>query len=121
MSGIDLSNPKVLQNHLLAQAKEGKGTFSLKKDVVIFKGELGAEIIVPGELADQKRAELGGCKVAVDTELEGLKAEAKKLGVKGFGCMKKETLIARIEEATVVEPEPVEEPVETTEETTKQD
>lgn len=41
-----------------------------------------------------------------DSELESLRAEAKDLGIKGYGNMKKETLIAKIAEIKELQDDP---------------
>jgi hypothetical protein len=40
---------------------------------------------------------------STDTELSTLRAEAKELGIKGFGSMKKDTLIAKIAEIKTIQ------------------
>ena len=47
MSNIDLTNPKVLQSFMLAQAKEGKGKIFIREKVLCFRNEQGMEFILP--------------------------------------------------------------------------
>lgn len=58
MSGIDLNNPKVLQNFIRTQVTEGKGEYEVREEVVIFKSENGSEFIVPGDLGEETMAKI---------------------------------------------------------------
>jgi hypothetical protein len=51
MSSIDLSNPKVLRNYLLAQIQEGRGNFHIRERVLVFRDVNGNEVVVPEEYA----------------------------------------------------------------------
>lgn len=50
MSSIDLTNPQVLRNFTLTQMREGKGEFSWKEKVLVFKGFDGSEYVVPEDV-----------------------------------------------------------------------
>ena len=50
MSSIDLTNPQVLRNFTIAQMREGKGEFTWKEKVLVFKGFDGSEYVVPEDV-----------------------------------------------------------------------
>jgi hypothetical protein len=50
MSSIDLTNPQVLKNYLKSLMREGKGEFSVKNNVVVFKDIYGSEYIAPQDI-----------------------------------------------------------------------
>lgn len=50
MSDIDLSNPKVLKNYLLGMMREGRGNFSFREKVLVFRDVNGNEYLAPEEL-----------------------------------------------------------------------
>lgn len=126
MSSIDMSNAKVVQNHLNAQAREGRGKFSIRKDVVIFKSEDGLEMICPDEMQAEKLKELGADipkiekkvvktapkveelgvnipkiekKDQPDDELVVLRARAKELKIPAFALLKKDKLKEKVKNA----------------------
>lgn len=82
MSSIDLSNPKVLQAFLLAQMKEGKGTFEVKQNVVVFRDAVGNEFVAPPDLARKQHPELFEVKEEIkveETKVEPLPEETEKV------------------------------------------
>lgn len=88
---IDLTNSKVLKNHLLSEAKEGRGKFTYKKEVIVFKNNQGLETVLPDDVAE----------------------DVKKLGVfiaesEPVEKPKKKVVEAKVEEPTT---EPVEEEI----------
>jgi hypothetical protein len=60
MSSIDLSNPGVLRNFLLSQAREGNGEFTEKENVVVFKDKIGLETVVSDEFRQYLPKKKGG-------------------------------------------------------------
>lgn len=85
MSTPDYSNPQVLKNFLLSQMKEGKGEFLEKKDVLVFRDEVGNEYVAPDEVREyldaQKAEELQAQEsVAEEPQEEVQEAPKKKAG-----------------------------------------
>lgn len=85
MSSIDLTNPQVLRNYTLSQMREGKGEFSWKERVLVFKGLDGSEYVVPEDVlkeVDVVSKETGETLVDVSepvTEGEEPKRKKKKI------------------------------------------
>ena len=54
MSTIDLSNPKVLRNYSLAQAREGKGKLYIRPEALCFKSDQnGMEFVIPEDCKEE--------------------------------------------------------------------
>lgn len=79
MSSIDLSNPQVLKNWLIAQMKEGKGEFLYKEKVLVFRSPDGSEYVAPKEvLAEVQVVDKTSGDILIDEKEESAEATPKK-------------------------------------------
>lgn len=113
MSKVNLGNPKVLQNFIKNQIKEGKGKYEVRKEVKIFIDDSGSEFVVPVELevaaekAEQKQLEAVDYNKLNAKEVKEI-AENKGIEIKGLN---KSEVIIELENAQSEEEETPEEEV----------
>jgi len=53
MGNVDFSNPQVYKNWMVSQAKEGRGSFSRRDNVLVFVDKYGTESILPDGVVEE--------------------------------------------------------------------